>query len=34
MISFDLSQNASGLYLVEMNVEGAKIIHKLILDRK
>jgi hypothetical protein len=34
LISFDLTGRAPGLYLVEMNVEGVSILHKLILDRK
>jgi hypothetical protein len=33
-IKFDMSQNVSGQYMMEMNVGEARFIHKLVLDRK
>jgi hypothetical protein len=33
-ISFNMAPQTSGLYLVELNIEGVAIVHKLILDRK
>ncbi len=34
LIRFDLSRNVSGTYIVQLNVEGKSIIHKVILDRQ
>ena len=34
MVWFDLSDKTSGMYLVQMNIGGTPVIHKVILDRK
>jgi hypothetical protein len=34
MVWFDLSDKTSGMYVVQMNIGGTPVIHKVILDRK